>query len=191
MFKQLVIVGGGGVGREIAAVLKKYPLKGYKLIGFIDDGQPVNTLINGLSVLGGVQWVIDNAADLAVIIAIGNPQVRKKIIEKLSIASLEYPSVIHPNVSIHDNESVIIGNGCYIGDGCILTTNIEVEDFCFLNTGCTLQHDTYISANCVLMPGVRITGGARIGCNTFIASGCVITTNVQIEKDSIIVTSVR
>lgn len=190
MLKQLVIIGAGGVGREIAAVLKKHPLKGYKLVGFIDDAQPVGTLVNGLSILGSTQWVMDNAVDLGVILAFGNPQVRKKVIEKFQTVTLEYPSLIHPNVSVHDEETVVIGNGCYIADGCILTTNIVVEDFCFLNSCCTLQHDSYISYNCVFMPGVRITGGARIGNNTYIAPNCVIATNTQIESDSFITTSI-
>ena len=186
MPEKLVIIGAGGVGREIAAVLKKHPLPGYDLAGFIDDGLSEGTIIKGYPVLGGIQWVLDNATDLAVILAFGNPQLRKKIVQKLQVVSLVYPTLIHPNVSIHDEESVVIGQGCYIADGCILTTDIIVGDYCFLNTSCTLQHDSKVGTYSVLMPGVRITGGATIGSSVYIAPNCFIATNAVINNDAIL-----
>ena len=186
MPKKLVIIGGGGVGREIATVLKKHPLSGYDFTGFIDDGISAGTIIKGYPVLGGIQWVLDNATDLAVILAFGKPQLRKKIIEKLHIVSLEYPTLIHPNVSIHDEVSVVIGKGSYIADGCIITTDVIIGNYCFLNTSCTLQHDSIIGDYSVLMPGVRITGGATIGPSTYIAPNCFIATNIVINEASIV-----
>ncbi|MHA3787224.1 PglD-related sugar-binding protein [Flavobacterium hauense] len=190
MYKQLVIIGAGGVGREILAVLKKYPLQDYALIGFVDDGVEPGTIINGLKVLGGLSWIKENSTDLGAVIAIGNPSVRKKITEALSDVSLSFPQVIHPNVSIHDEQTVKIGKGSYIADGCILTTDIHIANFCFLNTACSLQHDTVIGDYSVLMPGVRITGGASIGSGVYITANCAITTKCLIEDDSVITTSI-
>jgi len=191
MPKQLVIVGAGGVGREIAAVIKKHPLTGYEFVGFIDDGVPAGTLINGYKVLGGTQWIFDNAHNaLGVILAFGNPQVRKKVAEKLSAIAVDFPSIIHPGASIHDEDTVVIGKGCYIADACVLTTDITIADFCFINTACTLQHDTTIENYSVLMPGVRITGGAAIGEATYIAPNCVIAITTVIDKNSVIRESV-
>jgi len=123
-------------------------------------------------------------------LAIGNPQLRKKIIERLG-NHFSYPTIIHPNVSIHNKDTVSIGQGCYIGDGCIFTTDVIIEDFCFINTGCSLQHDTVIHTNSVLMPGVRITAGATIGRNCFVATNCVITKTIEIEDNTAITESIR
>ncbi|MFD2601203.1 PglD-related sugar-binding protein [Flavobacterium suzhouense] len=191
MPKKLVIIGAGGVGREIQAVLKKYPLDGYYLFGFIDDGVLAGTIVNGLPVLGGLQCIKDDNEDLAVILAIGNPQVRKKIIDSLSDYSFDFPSLIHPGASIHDNDTVSIGKGCYIADKCVLTVDIMVSDFCFLNTGCFLQHDATIGPYSVLMPGVSITGGAIIGEQVYITSNCSVITKCEIEDNSIIKQSIN
>jgi len=190
MSKKLVIIGAGGVGREIAAALKCYPIEGYQLIGFIDDGQQAGSIINGLQILGNMQWIIDNDNDLGVIIAIGNPQIREKIVRTLKSTRVTYPVLIGSNVNIHDPERVKIGLGCYIADGCILTTDIVIGDFCFLNTACTLQHDTVVGNYCVLMPGVRITGGATIGNATYISPNCIISSNVVLEDNRIIKESI-
>src|SRR5687768_668046 len=121
---KLIIIGAGGVGREVAAVLKRHPLRQHELIGFIDDNIKPGTIINGIEVLGGMLWIKDNYNGLGVIIAIGNPQVRKAIVGSLKEFKISYPTLIHPNVNIHETETVTIGQGCYIADGCILTTDI-------------------------------------------------------------------
>lgn len=190
MSKKLIIIGAGGVGREIAAVLKKFPLSGFSLAGFVDDGLIEGTPVGGLTVLGGLQWLKDNADNTGVILAIGNPQVRKKIIGTLGNSNLEFPSVIHPGASIHDDASVFIGKGCYIADRCVLTVDITVSDFCFLNTGCILQHDAYIGAYSVLMSNASITGGAVLGEQVYIAANCAITTKCTIPDNTVIKQSV-
>ena len=190
MDRQLVIIGAGGVGREIAAVLKKYPLQDYALVGFIDDGIEPGTVVNNIEVLGGISWIANNHKDLGVVLAFGNSQTRKKIVKALHGFQLHYPTIIHPNVNIHEVDTFKIGKGCYIADGCILTTNIVIGDFCFLNISCTLLHDTSIGDYSVLMPGVRITGGASIGAGVYIAPNCAIATNCVIEDNIIITTSI-
>jgi len=185
MSKSIIIIGAGGVGREIAATLRHVRFTDLKVLGFVDDNVKKGSFVNQWEVLGSIEWLVNNNENYSVIIAIGNPLIRKNIIEKLGDA-FSYPTIIHPNVSIHDIETVKIGNGCYIADGCIFTTDITIEDFCFINTGCSFQHDTFIKTNSVLMPGVRITGGAKIGKNTFIATGCTITNAVEVEDNSVI-----
>lgn len=187
----IFIVGAGGVGREIAATLRKSEFDDFIVKGFIDNNLEPGSIINSLKVSGNIEWLIKEEGNCGVIIAIGNPQVRKEIIEKLKKHNFSYPTIIHPNVSIHDTDTVKIGSGCYIADGCILTTDIIIEDFCFINTSCSLQHDTFVGSNTVIMPGVRITGGAKIGSNTYIYANCVITTPAKIDDDSIIKNSIR
>lgn len=190
MKSKIVIIGAGGVGREIAAVLKHDSFSYYDLLGFIDDHIDAGTKINNIEVLGNIDWLISNCQNYGIVLAIGNPIVRKKIINKLKKHSFLYPSIIHSNVSIHDIENVIIGEGCYIADGVIITTNVTIENFCFVNTFCALQHDSYVCENSVLMPGVKITGGAKIGSNTFISANCVIASPCEIAENSVITESI-
>lgn len=190
MGSSLLIIGAGGLGREFAAALKNSFFSNFSLKGFVDDDLPVGTLVNSIPVLGNLSWLLNQNEKYGLLLAIGNPQIRNKILKKLQQGTFDYPTLIHPNVSIHDPETVKIGQGCYIADGCILTTGITIEDFCFINTACSLQHDAYIEANSVLMPGVRITAGARIGTGTYISANCVISTALMIPSFSIIKESI-
>ncbi len=190
MSEQLLIIGAGGLGREFAVTLKNSFFSNFNLKGFVDDDIAVGTLVNSVPVLGNLSWLLNQNEKYGLLLAIGNPQIRHKILKKLQNFSFYYPTIIHPNVSIHDTETVSIGKGCFIADGCILTTAITIEDFCFLNTSCSLQHDAYIETNSVLMPGVRITGGARIGSGTYIGPNCVVASACEIPSFSIIKDSI-
>lgn len=183
MIKSLIIVGSGGVGREVLACINKYYLSKYNVVGFIDDGKEVGTIVNDVPVLGGIEWLIKNGNDKSVIISIGNPTVRQLILEKLEKVILEFPTIIHPSVVI-DNDNCKIGRGCYIAACVVITTEVTIGDFCFINSHCSLQHDTVVASNCTLMPGVRITGGATIGQNTYVSGNILIADQRIVEKNS-------
>lgn len=183
MIKPLVIVGSGGVGREVLACVNKYYLSEYKVVGFIDDGKGVGELINDVPVLGGLDWLIKNGKSNSVIVTIGNPSVRQLIFDKLQDVTLDFPTIIHPKVVI-DDDNCKIGIGCYIAAYVVITTDVSIGDFCFINSHCSLQHDTVVKFNCTLMPGVRITGGATIGKNTYISGNTLIADQRTVENNS-------
>ena len=182
----LYIIGAGGLGREMIATLSFYKRNSkFKLTGFIDDNQPTGKVINGLTVLGGTEFLrkIDSAN---VLIGVGNSSIREQIFSNLSEHIISFPTIIHPNASIHSIEFVNIGKGCYIADGCILTTNISIGNFTYLLPGVTLSHDTAIDNFCTLMPGVRISSGATLGNRVVIGTGTIITKPISICDGAVI-----
>jgi len=191
MKQKVFILGAGGVGREIAAVLQYTSLKNdFDVAGFIDDGLQANTLINGIQVAGGLDYLL-KLENANVIIALGNPKIRKEIIEKLSGKNFNYPVIIHPNVSFHNPSRISIGKGTFITEGCIITTDVSIGDFCFLNLGVTINHDAVIENNCVLMPGVRICCGINLGTNSFVSANCVLSKAISIPSESWITESIQ
>ncbi len=187
MRQEIIIVGSGGLGREILANFKNSILSNqFKVIGFVDDGVQKGTIINKIEVIGNVEYLL-NCKNVSIVLAIGNPIIRKKIAEKLlTNTSLNFPNIIHPNSSIQDLEFFKIGKGCFISEGCIITTNVTLENFCFINIGCSIHHDTFIESYAVLMPGVRITGGATIGEASYLSPNIAISKNIKIPKESIL-----
>ena len=68
MSKPIVIVGAGGLGKEIACLIND--LLDFELVGFYDDGLPVGqTILGKFPVLGSTQNLIDSQEELAVAIA--------------------------------------------------------------------------------------------------------------------------
>ena len=185
--ENLIIIGAGGLGREILAILKHPYFKSkYNVIGFVDDGKKIGEIINNIAVLGDVTWLAKEK-NISVFIAIGDPTLKKKMIERLlTNVELKFPTLIHPNSSIQDIDYCQIGKGSLIGEYCVITTNVIIGDFCLINNNCSLHHDTTIGSYSVIMPGVRITGGAQIGETCYISPNKTITDKRIIKKSSII-----
>ena len=73
--KNLIIIGVGGVGREIALIVEQINAieETWNLVGFIDDNSSNwGHVINGYSVMGGVDSVEFLPSDYYVIVGISN-----------------------------------------------------------------------------------------------------------------------
>jgi sugar O-acyltransferase (sialic acid O-acetyltransferase NeuD family) len=183
--KKIAIIGAGGFGREVQMLVKqknKMNLE-FEFIGFFDDSIEKGKLINGFPVLGGLMD-IENYAGISVAIAIGSPNVKEKIINKISGFNLDYPNLIHPNVLIGD--FVELGKGCIFCAGVIITENIIIEDFIILNLQCTVGHDTHIGAFSSFMPAVNISGKVVISRGVYVGTGAKIINQLEIGSNTIV-----
>lgn len=186
MNKDIYIIGAGGLGREVASIISnkenQYP---YILKGFIDDGLSVGTNINGLTVIGGID-VLNKISHANIVLAIGNPTIRKKILDNIQTIALDFPNLIHRTAVLEDLLNINIGSGVFIGSGVIMTTNIQVGDYSFIHSGSILHHDTHIGKNCIVMPGVRITAKCTIGDHSYVGTGTIIAKETVLPEYSIV-----
>jgi sugar O-acyltransferase (sialic acid O-acetyltransferase NeuD family) len=176
MRKPLYIYGAGGLGREVLALIQV--TEEWEPKGFIDDGVEAGRIINGLTVIGGLQK-IQSIGEVNVIIALGNPLSKAKLVNKFP-ANVNFPVLIHPRATILDVASVSIGHGSIITAGVILTTDIQIGEHVLINLNATIGHDTTIGACSSIMPGVNISGQVRIGQSVLLGSGCNIRNRVVI-----------
>lgn len=175
MQKPLVVIGAGGFGREVAWLVQEIneSLKEpeWNLLGFVDDGA-IGTE-EGYSVLGRMDWLRQQHEGLNVVCAIGDPRVRKMVVESLKELSINYATLIHPTVK--KSSFVTIGEGTVICCDSILTTNISVGRHCLLNLGTRVGHDSILKDYCSLMPGVNIAGEVEVGEGCYFGlNACVI-----------------
>lgn len=180
---KLYIIGSGGFGREVASVAHSIGI--WSEIIFLDDKKVINSKVNNIIVGGNIEYLLSLSGD--VFVAIGNINIRKVIVDKLSFNSnLRFPNIIHPNVKWVNSEFNEIGIGNYIGDGVVGTINISIGDFNLINLGCLLSHDTEIGSFCNFMHGVKITSGAYISDAVNIGAGACIVSNVHIGPSKVI-----
>ncbi len=180
-------MGAGGLGREVAAMLNSYFKDQYSLLGYIDDGKVPNDKVNGLYVLGGMDWLLAQTQTLCVVFGIGQPAVCRKLYERLKHKNnLSYPNIIHPHARIHAPPFVSMGQGNVICDASILTTNISMGDFNLINLSCTIGHDAVLGSFCSIMPGVNISGGAQLKNGVYVGTGAKLIKATTLGKDSIV-----
>ena len=85
--KNIVIIGAGGVGRETALIIQQINELEltWNLIGFIDDNKDSwGKVINGYSVIGGIDSLEVLPSDTYIIIAIANYEIKRKIVNKIN-----------------------------------------------------------------------------------------------------------
>lgn len=184
--QNIVVIGAGGLGREIAAMLNTYFKDTFKVLGFVDDGIPAHEVINDMEVLGGVEWLLQQN-ELAVVFGIGAPGIKQTVQKRLSQnASLHYPNIMHPNARLHAPDLIQMGKGNVITDGCILTTNISIGSFNLFNLNTTIGHDVVTGDFCSIMPGVNISGGAQLRNLVYIGTGAKLIKASTLDEGCVV-----
>lgn len=182
--KNIVIIGAGGVGREVSLIIEKInKLKAtWNLIGFIDDNvNNWNKVINGYPVIGGMDSLEKLPLDTYVVIAIANYNAKKKIVNKID-NKFKFATIIDPKVWIHDY--MTIGEGTIIYEGAILTANIEVGNHVIISPKCGVGHDSIIKDYVSLLWNVNVSGNDVIEEGVMMGSGSTVIQGKRIEKGS-------
>lgn len=180
--QDIVIIGAGGFGREVAWLVEEINevKKTWNLMGFLDSSKKVGQIINGYSVLGDETWALEHP-DVEVVIAIGDPVVRKKIADKLQPKNIRFATLIHPDVSVHF--SLNIGLGTIICKGSILTVNIDIGNHVIVNIDTTVGHDVTIEDFVTIFPSANVSGNVDIGSYTLIGTGTQIIQERKIGEN--------
>src|SRR3989338_1172432 len=114
MTKKIAIFGAGGFGREVAELIRHINIlnKEWDIIGFFDDDERTRgKKINNYSVLGGIEELNRYDSDLYVVLALGTPDIKKKVFEKIKNYKVKYPVLIHPSVIMCVRDYINIGEG--------------------------------------------------------------------------------
>ena len=167
------LLGYGGHAREVMAQMNM------TLPCYVDD-KFINENTLPISKL--------NFKECEVIVAIGNPIDRKKMIDKLPL-NVKYFTFIHPTAQIMD-DNIEIGEGSFIGANSIITINVKIGKHSLLNRGCHIGHDTMVGDYLSMMPNSVISGNVSIdncfylGTNSSVREKITICDNVTIGLNS-------
>lgn len=184
--KDLIIIGAGDFGREIANVVERINAlnkrEGWNLLGFVDDNETIqNKIIDGYPVIGTTCFLNDYSKEVYAICSLGVSQTRKKVIAKITNPHVKYASLIDPDARIYKNSEV--GKGSIICGGSILAINTKVGDHVVVNLNCTLGHDDIIKDFCVINPGVNVSGKVTIGPCSDLGTGAKVIQGLTVGPD--------
>ena len=187
--KNIVIYGAGGFGREVAWLVERINNNHleWNVLGFIDDvkTEMYGKTINGLTVLGGREWLDINKDEVYITCAMGKSQSRRKIYSSLEVLNhVKLATLVDPSVLLADSAS--ISEGCIICCGSRIMTNVRLGKGVLLNTGSAVGHDSELDNYCTLLTNVMISGTVKIGENTEIGSGAFVLEFKTVGRDIII-----
>ena len=184
--KNLVIIGAGGVGRETALIVQQINQLDdtWNLVGFVDDNlDNFGKVINGYSVIGGIDTLELLDEDYYVVIAIANYKVKKSIVERLK-GKFKFATIVHPKVWIHD--FMTLGEGSIIYEGAILTSNIEIGNHVIVCPKCGVGHDSKVKDYVSLLWNVNVSGNDLIDEGVLMGTGSTVIQGKTIGKGATI-----
>jgi sugar O-acyltransferase (sialic acid O-acetyltransferase NeuD family) len=171
----LVILGAGGMGQEVADLVRAAASDGnrWNLIGFVDDDSSLHGLeVLGLPVLGDHYWLSGHQA--AVAIGVGSPAARRRAWAAVqSVGVVDTPALVHP--------AAYVGLGCALGEGTVvgahatLTADVVVGQFGIVNVGATVSHNARLEQFATVAPGAHLAGNVRLEEGADIGIGASVT----------------
>ena len=188
--KNLIIIGAGGFAREVYWNAQKTEgfNSDWKIKGFLDgdvklSDEDYKKLPEGVAVLGDVDnYEICN--DDVFTCAVGTPEVRKKLIEKMLNRGAKFINLISRNANILP--TVKIGNGVMIWFNSFISDNVQIGDYSLISASTIIGHDVKIGKYCCIMAHVDVNGWSEVGDNVFIGSHAAICPKSKIEDNAYI-----
>lgn len=184
--KSVVVIGGGGFGREVLDVLRDQ----HRAIHGVVDDEPTDRKLELLGAqrvpfLGSVRQLLNsNPGEVEYLLGIGDGPIRRTLDAQLTRAGFEAATVVHSSASF--GFDVLVGPGTVVCAGARLTTNIRLGRHVHVNLNATVGHDARLGSYVTLNPGAAVSGGVTIGEAALVGAKAFILQGVSVGEDSIV-----
>ncbi len=195
--KNLIIVGAGGFGREVYGYAQDMPECGreWQLKGFLDDNPQALEGVDDIRhpILSPIREYHPTSDDLFAN-GIGQPGIRKELVNIVLSKGAVFTNLIHPSVYIGRN--VKMGTGCVLAPNVVLTADALIGDHVCLNVGTCIGHDArlgnYIQTSnlCDITGYVSIKEGVSMGSRSTILPSLTVGEWAKVGPGSIVVNNV-
>lgn len=168
--EELIIIGGGGLGREVYQYLNDCGLGDVK--GFLDDRPPSELRIpNDLPLLGTIAQH-EPTTDERFVLAVGDPAMRESVAARLQSQGAHFISIVHPRAYVA--ASAIIGRGSIIAPFASVGASARLGEFCQVHFYASAAHDSDIGPFSALSPYAVVNGGGRLGTGVFMGTRATV-----------------
>jgi sugar O-acyltransferase (sialic acid O-acetyltransferase NeuD family) len=172
--RQIAIVGAGGFGREVLAVLEEQVARTASLHGtrllFVDDAKAGQT-INGVEVVTAASYAALEG-ERRFVVAIANSAAREREALRLAASGARPFTVQAGNALLFGTAT--IGEGAVVAPFAFVSANANIGRQFHLNYHSYVAHDCVIGDFVTFAPGVKCNGGVVIEDHAYIGSGAVI-----------------
>jgi acetyltransferase EpsM len=181
MSEKIFVIGAGG---HAEVVIDAILSSGLQVYGIFDDNESlIGKNIFQIPILGKIEKAME-ITDGKFIVAIGDNEIRMKIVKNLSFSDDKFYTVVHPSAVIGKN--VEIGAGTMVLGGVVINTGTSIGRHCIINTSSSLDHHNKISDFVHIAPGTHTGGNVEIKEGTLLGIGTSVIPGIKIGKWSII-----
>ena len=163
---RIIIVGAGGFGREVLQwVRDAWPEQTSRIAGFLSaDRSQLENHDYPLDIIADPDRYEPTPGD-GLLLAIGIPEVRRRVAQALKSRGAEFLTLIHPTAIVAPTAS--IGAGSILCPYAIVSDAAQVGSCVLLNYHSSLGHDASAGDYAVLSPYAAIGGNAHIEADVF------------------------
>lgn len=187
----VVVVGAGDLGAEVLAVheaLSAQPGRSAtpEVAGFVDDA-PVGrraASVEGLPVLGPVEWLRGRGEEFAALVAVGDPAARAALRRTLDAMNVGLATWVHPGAA--RARSAVFGAGCVVMAATSFTVDARLGRNVVVNPGVTVAHHARIGDDAVICPGVHLAGRVVVEERAFLGTGAVVAPGRRIGAGAVV-----
>jgi sugar O-acyltransferase (sialic acid O-acetyltransferase NeuD family) len=183
--ERVFVYGAGGHGKVVADILISKGCR--ELAGFVDDREELRgTNVLGLPVLGNGEWLLEEAANscLTIALGVGDNSSRHSIMERCSRSGIEVVTLVHPAATVA--RSAHLGRGTVVMAGAIINPKATIGTAVIVNTGAVLEHDVNISDYAHVAPKSAMGGASGLGAFSHLGMGATVLQCVQIGSHTIV-----
>jgi sugar O-acyltransferase (sialic acid O-acetyltransferase NeuD family) len=181
----VVILGAGGLGREVLSTCYDLGVED-RILGFLDpDPELRSAVLDGKPVLGGDEWLAHcDRSRIRLLAAPGDNGRRREVTGQLEAAGWEPATLLSPTSVV--SRFAHVGPGAVICAGTIVNTNVTLGSHCLLNPNCTVGHDARLHDFVQLAPGVHISGWVELGRGAYLGTGAAVSERLSVGEWSVV-----
>ena len=183
----VVVYGAGGNGRETVQLIEDINAHRarWDVLGFIDDDPATHGReVNGLPVLGGVEWLSGEGVTARIALGVSSPTAKRRIVARVGSDTQRFITIVHPSVRLC--RWLEIGPGTAIAAGTMLTVNIHIGAFVSVNRVCNVSHDCRLGDFTTVAPATNLSGGVELGAGCEVGSGVTTIEGVNVGEWTIV-----
>lgn len=183
----MLIIGAKGFAKEVLEVC--FQNNDIENLAFYDDvnvhvGEMLFNQFPILNSIGEAKNYFDSV-DKRFTVGIGNPRLRKRMVEQFAEIGGVLTSSISDSAQI-GNFDVTIGIGANILSGAKISNSVKIGQCSIVYYNSIITHDVIIGDFVEISPGATILGRAQIENNCQIGAGAVILPDIIIGENAII-----
>jgi sugar O-acyltransferase (sialic acid O-acetyltransferase NeuD family) len=182
---RIFVYGAGGHGKVVADILVS---KGEsEFAGFVDDREELwGAKVIGFPVLGGGQWLRQEAltSPIAVALGVGANQSRQLLAERCARWGIEILTLLHPAATV--SQTAQLGRGTVVMAGAIINPDARVGVGVIVNSGAVIEHDVEIGDYAHVAPNAVMGGASHLGSFSHLGLGAVVLQCIHIGSHTIV-----